>query len=76
MPMTAGAQAGRHWVLAQPGSRYAARRARLFADSVNCTEPGSRNWRCCAMTTVKRSVPPPALVKLGNPLVRIRSGRG
>jgi sulfhydrogenase subunit beta (sulfur reductase) len=27
-------------VLAQPGSRYAARRARLFIVAVNCTEPG------------------------------------
>jgi hypothetical protein len=60
--------------MAQPGSRYAARRARLFAGSVNRTEPGCHNWRCCAMTTVKRSVPPPALVKMGNPLVRMLSG--
>ena len=31
--------------------------------------------RCCAMTaTVKRSVPPAALVKMGNPLVRMLLG--
>jgi len=34
-----------------------------------------RGGRCCAMTsTVKRSVPPPALVKMGNPLVRMLLG--
>jgi sulfhydrogenase subunit beta (sulfur reductase) len=35
-------------VLAQPGSRYAARRARLFIVAVNCTEPGETCF-CASM---------------------------
>jgi ferredoxin len=35
-------------ILAQPGSRYAARRARLFMVAVNCTEPGQTCF--CAST--------------------------
>jgi len=37
-------------VLAQPGSRYAARRARLFIVAVNCTEPGETCF-CASMGT-------------------------
>jgi ferredoxin len=37
-------------VLAQPGSRYAARRARLFIVAVNCTEPGETCF-CASMST-------------------------
>ena len=37
-------------VLAQPGSRYAARRARLFIVAVNCTEPGETCF-CTSMGT-------------------------
>jgi ferredoxin len=37
-------------VLAQPGSRYAARRARLFIIVVNCTEPGETCF-CASMGT-------------------------
>ena len=37
-------------VLAQPGSRYAARRARLFIIAVNCTEPGETCF-CASMGT-------------------------
>jgi sulfhydrogenase subunit beta (sulfur reductase) len=37
-------------VLAQPGSRYAARRARLLIISVNCTEPGETCF-CTSMGT-------------------------
>ena len=37
-------------VLAQPGSRYAARRARLFVVAVNCTEPGETCF-CASMGT-------------------------
>jgi len=37
-------------VLSQPGSRYAARRARLFIVAVNCTEPGETCF-CASMGT-------------------------
>ena len=37
-------------VLAQPGSRYAARRARLLIVAVNCTEPGETCF-CASMGT-------------------------
>jgi ferredoxin len=37
-------------VLGQPGSRYAARRARLFIVAVNCTEPGETCF-CTSMGT-------------------------
>ena len=37
-------------VLAQPGSRYAARRARLLIIAVNCTEPGETCF-CASMGT-------------------------
>lgn len=37
-------------ILAQPGSRYAARRARLFIVAVNCTEPGETCF-CTSMGT-------------------------
>ncbi len=37
-------------VLDQPGSRYAARRARLFIVAVNCTEPGETCF-CASMGT-------------------------
>ena len=37
-------------VLAQPGSRYAARRDRLFVIAVNCTEPGETCF-CTSMDT-------------------------
>src|SRR6266536_1729065 len=37
-------------VLAQPGSRYAARRDRLFVIAVNCTEPGETCF-CTSMGT-------------------------
>jgi sulfhydrogenase subunit beta (sulfur reductase) len=37
-------------VLSQPGSRYAARRARLFIVAVNCTEPGETCF-CTSMGT-------------------------
>ena len=37
-------------VLAQPGSWYAARRARLFIVAVNCTEPGETCF-CASMAT-------------------------
>jgi ferredoxin len=37
-------------ILAQPGSRYAARRARLFIVAVNCTEPGETCF-CASMGT-------------------------
>jgi sulfhydrogenase subunit beta (sulfur reductase) len=37
-------------VLAQPGSRYAARRARLFIVAVHCTEPGETCF-CASMGT-------------------------
>ncbi len=37
-------------VLGQPGSRYAARRARLFVVAVNCTEPGETCF-CASMGT-------------------------
>jgi formate hydrogenlyase subunit 6/NADH:ubiquinone oxidoreductase subunit I len=37
-------------VLAQPGSRYAARRNRLFIIAVNCTEPGETCF-CASMGT-------------------------
>jgi sulfhydrogenase subunit beta (sulfur reductase) len=37
-------------VLGQPGSRYAARRARLFIVAVNCTEPGETCF-CASMGT-------------------------
>jgi ferredoxin len=37
-------------ILAQPGSRYAARRARLFIVAVNCTDPGQTCF-CASMGT-------------------------
>ena len=37
-------------VLAQPGSRYAQRRARVFIVAVNCTEPGETCF-CASMST-------------------------
>ncbi len=47
-------------VLAQPGSRYAQRRARVFIVAVNCTEPGETCF-CASMAPARASTGPQAM---------------